>query len=237
MSSPARDVVRPMPNAAAVRLRIAPASGSNMPPRKWGRGGWRPGAGAKPKGAIARVDHRAREQFAGIGTALVSMRLKGNLPALRRQPANALLLLACAEGFKAGTFRVKHFVLRDDRLHLLVEADGRRAMTRGLQGLFIRMARALNKLWARHGKVFADRYEDRLLETPREERSVLRALFADSAPAAKGSCPSARRSIKDRAAMLPPRAAAGFSGESCVWTRTRPSGGAARSSDSERGGD
>jgi hypothetical protein len=42
-----------------------------------------------------------------------------------------------------------------------------------LQGLLIRLARGLNKLWGRKGKVFADRYHDRALKSPREVRNAL----------------------------------------------------------------
>ena len=43
----------------------------------------------------------------------------------------------------------------------------------GMQGLAIRIARGLNRLWGRKGKVFADRYHDRVLRTPREVRNAL----------------------------------------------------------------
>ena len=48
---------------------------------------------------------------------------------------------------------------------------------RGLQGLLIRIARALNKLWSRRGSVFADRYHDHILKSPREVRNALRYVF------------------------------------------------------------
>jgi hypothetical protein len=52
-------------------------------------------------------------------------------------------------------------------------------MARGVQGLAIRIARALNKLWRRRGKVFADRYHDRILKTPREVRNALVYVLAN----------------------------------------------------------
>ena len=62
----------------------------------------------------------------------------------------------------------------------LLDAEGiRRALTRGIQGLVIRIARALNKLWQRRGKAFADRYHDRILKTPREVRNVLRYVLGN----------------------------------------------------------
>ena len=63
--------------------------------------------------------------------------------------------------------------IQRDHSHAIVEADDRRALSRGMQGLLIRVARGLNKLWGRAGRVFADRYHDRSLRTPREVRSAL----------------------------------------------------------------
>jgi len=71
------------------------------------------------------------------------------------------------------------YAVLNDHLHFVVEAPERRALTRGVQGLLIRIARALNKLWQRRGKVFADRYHDRILKTPREVRNVLRYVLGN----------------------------------------------------------
>jgi hypothetical protein len=61
----------------------------------------------------------------------------------------------------------------DDHLHFVVEAIHRTSLSRGIQGLLVRVARTLNRLWQRRGKVFADRYHDRVLKTPRDVRNVL----------------------------------------------------------------
>ena len=42
-----------------------------------------------------------------------------------------------------------------------------------MQGLQIRTAKALNRLWDRKGAVFDDRYHARILKTPREVRRAL----------------------------------------------------------------
>jgi hypothetical protein len=63
--------------------------------------------------------------------------------------------------------------VQTNHLHLLVEAKDRQSLSRGLQGLFIRVAKALNRLWGRKGTVFADRYHDHILRTPREVREAL----------------------------------------------------------------
>ena len=53
-------------------------------------------------------------------------------------------------------------------MHLVVEAPDERALARGMQGLGVRIAKALNRLMARKGHVFADHYHSRLLKTPTE---------------------------------------------------------------------
>ena len=42
-----------------------------------------------------------------------------------------------------------------------------------MQGLSVRFARRLNRLWERAGRVFADRYHDHVLKTPTEVRNAL----------------------------------------------------------------
>ena len=67
----------------------------------------------------------------------------------------------------------------NDHLHFLVEARDRETLSRGLQGLLVRVAKALNRLWQRKGSVFADRYHDRILKTPREVRNALLYVLAN----------------------------------------------------------
>jgi hypothetical protein len=85
-----------------------------------------------------------------------------------------------ASAARGGGFRLCHYAILDDHLHLLAEARDREALARGLQGLLIRIARALNKLWGRKGKVFGDRYHGRILKTPRETRNALRYVLQNA---------------------------------------------------------
>ncbi len=68
--------------------------------------------------------------------------------------------------------------MRRAQVELLVEADDRRALARGMQGLQVAAARALNAAAGRHGRCFPDRYRARILRTPAEIRSVLPRLPA-----------------------------------------------------------
>ena len=72
------------------------------------------------------------------------------------------------------------YSVQSNHVHFLVEAGGRLSLTRGMQGLSIRIARRLNRLWDRSGRVFADRYHDRILRTPREVRQALQYVLRNS---------------------------------------------------------
>jgi len=65
------------------------------------------------------------------------------------------------------------FSVQDDHIHLIAEADDRAALSRGLRGLTIRVARAVNRALARHGVVWADRCHFRALTSPRVVRHAL----------------------------------------------------------------
>jgi REP element-mobilizing transposase RayT len=70
---------------------------------------------------------------------------------LRGKPEYAALRAAFAAGCTHFGFRLIHYAVLNDHLHFLVEAGDRQSLTRGLRGLLIRVAKALNKLWSRHG--------------------------------------------------------------------------------------
>ena len=58
-------------------------------------------------------------------------------------------------------FRIVHYSVQRDHLHLIVEAADARALSRGVRGLAIRMTRYVNDLLARRGALWADHSSDR----------------------------------------------------------------------------
>ncbi|MBI4878639.1 MAG: transposase [Planctomycetes bacterium] len=137
------------------------------------RGGRRPGAGRKPKGERAGVPHRPREKLAARFPVHVTVRVDRGLPGLRDHGTHRVLRDAFAAGCDRFGFRLAHYSVQSNHLHLICESKDRAALAKGMQGLLIRVAKALNRLWQRHGRVFADRYHSRILRTPREVRSAL----------------------------------------------------------------
>jgi REP element-mobilizing transposase RayT len=120
-------------------------------PFRSGRGGARSGSGRKPKiPGRPGVDHRERSPLANRFPVHVTLKLQSGLPRLRSRREYAALRAAFAAGCArnlAGTFRLCHYAVLNDHLHLLCESESRTALSRGLQGLLIRIAKALNKLW------------------------------------------------------------------------------------------
>jgi len=136
-------------------------------------GGARRGAGRKRAGRRARVPHDARPRHRASEPVHLTVRLRDDLPTLRDRGARDAVAWAFAGARERSEFRLTHFSLQSNHLHLLAEADDRRAISRGMQGLLVRIARALNTLWKRRGSVFADRFHSRALRTPREVRAAL----------------------------------------------------------------
>src|SRR5262245_38758793 len=150
---------------------------AELPFKSWG--GARKGAGRKPKNQVAGVSHRPRADRKARHPAHVTLKPRQHLPRLRQKAEYAALRAAFVKGKDRFGFRLCHYAVLNDHLHLIVEAPGRAALRRGLQGLAIRVARALNRLWRRRGKVFADRYHDRIRKPPREVRNALRYVLAN----------------------------------------------------------
>ena len=92
-----------------------------------GRGGVREGAGRKPKGTQAMVSHAPRARHAARMPAHVTVKLRQQLPALRRRDAYAALREAFAAGRERFGFRLVHYAILNDHLHFVVEAVDRAA--------------------------------------------------------------------------------------------------------------
>ena len=79
-----------------------------------------------------------------------------------------------------GGLRILQFSVQRDHLHLIIEAEDGRALSRGIQGLAIRLAKAVNRILGRRGRVWGDRYHVRTLKTPREVRNALVYVLMNS---------------------------------------------------------
>jgi REP element-mobilizing transposase RayT len=72
-----------------------------------------------------------------------------------------------------GRFRIIQYSIQNDHLHAIVEATNERDRASGMKSIGSRLARAVNRVFRRHGPVLADRYHLHVLRTPREVRHAL----------------------------------------------------------------
>ena len=154
--------------------RLAKATQLAFGWKAWG--GARRGAGRKPTGERAGVSHQTRKELKACEPLHVTMRVLEGLPSLRK---GSLLvpLHECFERSEKAGFRVCHFSIQENHFHLIVEADGKGALSSGMQALCTSIARRMNRELGRKGRFFSDRYHARALTTPTEVRNALRYVL------------------------------------------------------------
>ena len=146
--------------------------------RTWG--GKRKGAGRPPKGNTAGVSHLRRPSFSRHHPVHVTLRVAAGVPSLRGGRLFEAVRFALAAGRERFGFRLVHYSVQSNHLHLIAEALDSRALTRGMQGLSVRIARSVNRMLARRGPLFADRYHSRALTTPRAVHFALRYVLLNA---------------------------------------------------------
>ena len=165
---------------------------------RWG--GARAGAGRKA-GPKPPVRHASRGHFQKL-PAHVTLRMRSDVPSLRTQPIVREIERTFAHGCARPGFRLVHYSLQGNHAHLIVEARDRDTLGRGMKAIGARLARAVNRVASRGGRVFADRYHVRLLPTPKEVRNALRYVLLNArrhAAAVKSRAELAARIRLDRA--------------------------------------
>src|SRR4051812_33788220 len=176
-------------------MTASPQHASRRRPRQLGLefrtwGGKRAGAGRKPRGARAGVAHRSRGEWTRPMPLHVTLRMAPHVYNLRSRRSFRVIEAALRIGgdrfnarvIEAGlriggdrfNARVIQFSVQGNHIHLLVEAPDRRALARAIQGFSIRVAKGLNRMMGRNGRVFDDRYHARVLRTPTEVRHAIR---------------------------------------------------------------
>lgn len=144
------------------------------------RGGYRAGAG-RPRGRSPHyIPHIPRPSVSRHHPVHVTMRLVENAPDLCESEA-ALLVeeVFQVERDKKG-FRLVHYSIRPNHLHLLCEATGKRALSRGIQRITAWIVRKVNRVFRRRGRLFADRFHGHVLQKPTEVRHALRYVLLNA---------------------------------------------------------
>ncbi|MBI5361837.1 MAG: transposase [Planctomycetes bacterium] len=144
------------------------------------RGGARPGAGRKRLSPRPLVPHRARPKLSGRHPLHVTLRTVEGVQSQRSRGVHAVLRAALREGAERFGLRVVHYGAASNHVHLVCEAESEHALARGMKGLTVRLAHAVNRFLGRSGALFADRYHARELKAPRDVRNVLAYVFGNA---------------------------------------------------------
>ena len=133
-------------------------------------GGARKGAGRKK--LLQILPHKKREVFSKRMPVHVTMKMAKDVRGLRGRRMYKVVEAALWAAARNEDGLLCDFSVQNDHLHLVMDAANSRAMRSAVSGLAIRVAKAINGLCGRKGRVFDDRYHARVLRTPTEVRRV-----------------------------------------------------------------
>jgi putative transposase len=162
------------------RKSTARAKPAQLPLRfQSGRGGVRDGAGRKPSAGRRNTPHRARPRH--LAANPVHVTLRAAIRPLRSEHVFPTVCIAIESATQRDDerFRVVHFSVQWDHVHLIAEASDARALSAGVRSVAIRIARYVNALLRRRGRFWADRWHGRALTSPREVRNALVYVLAN----------------------------------------------------------
>jgi hypothetical protein len=136
--------------------------------RTWG--GRRNGAG-RPRTLPGKPElpHSTRKPIPKYVPALVTLRIDRAVPSLRNRIALGVLLEAFGAAKDRLAMRITHFGVESNHLHFIVEGVNAAAM----KGLGVRIARRINRLAKRKGRVIGDRYHAQALRSPAQVRNAI----------------------------------------------------------------
>ena len=145
------------------------------------RGGKRPGAGRPARGPRSSERHKQRPFHHARFPVHVTLRAVDDVGNLRRPCVYHAIRSATMTTAMRENFRIVHLSVQHNHIHLIVEADNKAALSRGMQGFQISAAKHINAAirtkpadgTRRKGSVFADRYHLAVITSPTQARNTL----------------------------------------------------------------
>ena len=148
--------------------------------------------GRPPKGKRSSERHKVRPALKASDPVHVTLRVADDIArkGLRKRGIYKAVREAMLVTYRDESCRIVHQSIQDSHLHLLVEADNRTALARGMQAFQISAAKHINAAvsnagswWERRrmrtkpkrrkGAVFPDRYHEEIIRTPKQARNAL----------------------------------------------------------------
>jgi REP element-mobilizing transposase RayT len=134
-----------------------------------------------------------REQFSDLRAGHVTLRVIDGIPSLRCKAFVEEIRASFGKACDRDDFRLIHYSVQHDHLHLIVEAEDSDALGRGMKSLSARVARAVHRIFERTGRVLDGRYHLHLLGTVTEVWNALRYVLLN-----------ARKHFRQRFGKTPP---------------------------------
>jgi REP element-mobilizing transposase RayT len=144
--------------------------------------------GRPKKGVRASERHEVRPTLRRNEPVHVTLRVHEDVGRLRRREIYAAVREALFTVLPNESCRIVHLSIQGNHIHLLVEAENRMALARGMQAFQISAAKKINAAVAkagswwerrhggakrRKGSVFPDRYHAEIITSPRQARHAL----------------------------------------------------------------
>ena len=121
--------------------------------------------------------HRQRDRIVARVPVHVTIRLRRGIPTLRQPRFVRRFRTSLSEACVRHGFRVVHYSIQRDHMHLLIEAQSNRSIACGMKSVGARIGKLANRVFERRGKVLDGRYHLRPLRTPLEVRRALRYVL------------------------------------------------------------
>jgi REP element-mobilizing transposase RayT len=137
------------------------------------------GAGRPKKGLRASEKHKVRARVKPTDPVHVVCRVAPDVRSLRTRQMYQAVRKAMLTVLGRDTCRIVHVSIQNSHVHLLVEAQDRIALARGMQGFQIAAAKYINAAVSkrreqrRNGRVFVDRYHPQIIKNRRQARHAL----------------------------------------------------------------
>jgi REP-associated tyrosine transposase len=126
------------------------------------------------RGTRQSVAHAPREVFSPRHPLHVTYSVREDIGRLRRRDLYLGIQRALRNCCAREGFRICHFSVQGNHIHLLIEASDGRALAKGMQGFAISCAKQINRrLGRRRGGVFSERYGCKIIKHPKQVRNTL----------------------------------------------------------------
>ncbi|MGZ3417870.1 MAG: transposase [Polyangiales bacterium] len=147
----------------------------------------KPARRGRPPKKGGPMSHRARPPVLPERPHHVTVRMRRGTWNLRSQRCFDRVRRALEVAQVRVGFRVVHYSVQGNHVHLIVEGDDRRSLSNGMRALLISLARRLNRLMGVRGSRFEDRYHERVLGSPSQVRNTLKYVLENHAHHVRGA--------------------------------------------------